>query len=121
MSALTVSGPTQAIRAGHTSAATVSRTVARATSIPRTIWATGPPSTGAGSARVTGAPARAVATVPSELGATTTIGIAPPDHATSASRRTRGWPSASASADSTEAARMTAATGPGGWYLRGTS
>src|SRR5207247_1252947 len=43
-------------------------------------------------------------------GATTTIGMAPPDQAMSTSRRTRGWPSTSASADSTLAARITAAT-----------
>ena len=54
---------------------------------------------GAGSASVTGAPARAAATAPSGSWATTTIGVAPPDQATSAIRRTDGMPSASASAE----------------------
>src|SRR3954471_10522489 len=81
-----------------------------ATSRPRAIWATGPPASGAGSASVTGAPARAAAIEPSGSALTTTIGVAPPDQARSAIRRTEGRPSASASADSWLAARITAAT-----------
>ena len=81
-----------------------------ATSTPRAIWPAGPFSAGAGSASVTGAPARALATAPSGSNETTTIGTAPPDQAASAMRRTLGSPSASATAPSGEADRMTAAT-----------
>jgi hypothetical protein len=59
---------------------------------------------------VTGEPLSAAATDPDGSNETTTIGTAPPDQATSAMRRTVGMPSASDSADSGVAARMTAAT-----------
>src|SRR6185436_2877503 len=68
---VTVSGPTQVIRAGQMRAPSVSATAPPATSAPRAIWAAGPPSAGAGSARVTGAPARAAATAPSGSNDTT--------------------------------------------------
>src|SRR3954469_16682739 len=110
MSEVIVSAPTQVSRAGQISAALVSWMTSAATCRPRAIWATGPPATGAGCASVTGAPARAVATAPSGSAQTTTIGVAPPDQARSAIRRTDGRPSASASADSGLAARITAAT-----------
>ena len=58
--------------------------------MPRAIWAAGPRSAGAGSASVTGAPASAAATAPSGSKDTTTTGVAPPDQATSAIRRTGG-------------------------------
>src|SRR4029079_2534410 len=58
----------------------------------------------------TGAPVRAVATLPDGSNETTTIGTAPPDQAASAMRRTLGRPSASAMAPSAEADRITAAT-----------
>src|SRR5262249_27966841 len=94
-----------------TKAPSTSRTVSRATWIPRRICATGRPSgLGTGSARVTAAPARAAATAPSGSNETTTTGSAPPDHAESTIRRTRGTPSASARADLGLAARITAAT-----------
>src|SRR4051812_19246585 len=110
ISEVTVSAPTQVRRAGQMNAAVVSWITPAATSRPRAICATGPPATGAGSANVTGAPARAAATEPSGSALTTTIGVAPPDQARSAIRRTDGRPSASASADSGLAARITAAT-----------
>src|SRR3954469_2003074 len=110
MSEVIVSAPTQVSRAGQISAALVSWMTSAATCRPRPICATGPPAIGAGSARVTDAPASAAATRPSGSAQTTTIGVAPPDQARSAMRRTDGSPSASASADSVEAARMTAAT-----------
>src|SRR6478609_2452376 len=78
--------------------------------MPRAIWPAGPWSSGAGSASVTGAPVRAVATLPDGSDETTTIGTAPPDHAASAMRRTLGRPSAWATAPSAEADRITAAT-----------
>src|SRR5262249_23890664 len=84
----------------------------------RAIWAAGPRSIGAGSASVTGAPVRAAATAPSGSNETTITGVAPPDHATSAMRRTAGRPSASARAESGGAARITAATVMSGWYDR---
>src|SRR5439155_541770 len=81
-------------RTGQTRAASVSFTWECATSIPRAIWPTGPPVFGAGSARVAGEPARAVATAPAVSGATTMTGTAPPDQAASTRRRTLGCPSA---------------------------
>src|SRR5439155_11546366 len=81
-----------------------------AASMPRTIWPIGPACFGAAETNVTGAPASAAFTSPDGSGATTTIGTAPPDQATSARRRTRGRPSTSARADSGVAARITAPT-----------
>ena len=107
---MTVSASTQASRAGQTSAASVSATSRAAASMPLTIWPTGPRSGSTGSTSVTSAFARAAATVPSGSKEQTTTGVAPPAHATSASRRAPGVPSASASADAGLAARMTAAT-----------
>src|SRR5258706_7405602 len=100
MSDVTVSGPTHVIPDGQTIAASVAWISAIATSIPRRIWATGPPSTGAGLARVADAPASAAATAPSGSNDTATIRVAPPLHAASAMRRTEARPSASARADS---------------------
>ena len=48
MSDVTVSGPTQVMRAGQTRMALVSRTSPSAISAPRTICPAGPPSAGAG-------------------------------------------------------------------------
>ena len=106
-----VSGLTQTIRAGQMKAPLRSVTSDAATSMPRAICRAGAPSGfGTGSASVTDAPASDAATAPSGSNDTTTIGSAPPDHAASAIRRTRLWPSTSASADSGLAARITAAT-----------
>ena len=110
ISEVIVSGPTQVMRAGQSRTASVSRTSAAGHVRAARHLAGRARSGGAGSARVTGAPARAVATDPSGSKETTTTGVAPPDQATSAIRRTAGSPSASASAESGLAARMTAAT-----------
>ena len=48
MSEVIVSGPTQVIRAGQSRTAVVSRTSSIASSVPRTIWPTGPASGRAG-------------------------------------------------------------------------
>ena len=117
ISVVTVSASTQARRAGQTSAASVSATIRLAASIPLTIWPTGPRSGGTGSTSVASVFASAAATAPSGSNEQTTTGVAPPDHATSASRRTPGVPSASARADDGLAARMTAATVIGGSHV----
>ena len=98
MSEVTVSGPTQVIRAGQIRTALVSRTSARASSAPRTIWPAGPASAAAGVPNTASLPTSAAATAPSSSGESTTTGSAPPDQAMSTSRRTRGWPSVSATA-----------------------
>src|SRR5436190_1829308 len=116
-----VAGPTQVMRAGQIRTPSVSWTSARATSMPRVIWAAGPRSSGAGSASVTDAPASAWATSPVGSKETTTTGVAPPDQATSAIRRTDGTPSAPATAPSGLADRITAATVMAAWYGLGPS
>ncbi len=110
MSDVIVSGPTQVRRAGQMSIAVVSVTSARARSAPCAIWPAGPASTGAGPSWTASLPTRACATAPSGSGETTTTGKAPPDHAMSTRRRTRGWPRVSAMAPSGVADRITAAT-----------
>ena len=110
MSEVTVSGPTQVIRAGQSSAALTSATWSIASSIPRTICPTGPASGGAGVPWTASVPTSVAATAPAGSGDRTTIGRAPPDQARSTSRRTRGWPIVSASAPSSVADRMIAAT-----------
>ena len=105
-----VSAPTQIIRAGHSRAAVVSRTSAAAASMPWIIWPRGPSSCGAGACHDPSVSAIDRATAPSGSGDSTTTGNAPPAHARSTSRRTRGWPSVSASAPSVVADRITAAT-----------
>ena len=88
----------------------MSRTSAAAASMPRIIWPRGPSSCGAGACHDASVSAIERATAPSGSGDSTTTGNAPPAHARSTSRRTRGWPSVSASAPSVVADRITAAT-----------
>ena len=65
MRVVTVSASTHAMRAGHTSAASVSVTSVVAACTPFTIWPTGPRAGSTGSTSVTEAFARAAATAPS--------------------------------------------------------